>query len=91
MGSAHYFKNEPTRTEIDFVIDGNRLDPNAIPVEVKYGTNLKAKSLTAYVKKYGPDVALRVSATSHAYGGSIEDVPFYAFGSYMRKNITGAV
>lgn len=41
----HYFMNQSTRTEIDFIVDGNERVPAAVPIEVKAGTNLRAKSL----------------------------------------------
>ena len=85
----HYYKNEKTRNEIDFVVDGNRRMPTVIPIEVKSGMNLQAKSLTAYVKKYSPELALRCSLRSHAVDGAIEDVPLYALGAYFRANIAG--
>ncbi len=89
LGMPHYYKNEKTRSEIDFVVDGNRRMPTVIPIEVKSGMNLQAKSLTAYVKKYSPELALRCSLRSHAMDGAIEDVPLYALGAYFRANIAG--
>ena len=48
---SSYYQNDSTRTEIDFLVDNIDQTEGAVPVEVKYGTNLRAKSLTAYVKK----------------------------------------
>ncbi len=88
-GSPHYYKNEKTRSEIDFIVDGNRIIPSILPIEVKSGENVQAKSLTAYAKKYSPERALRCSLRPHSVDGIIEDVPLYALGSYFRQNITG--
>lgn len=85
----HYFMNPSTRTEIDFIVDGNTLASQPIPIEVKSGLNLKAKSLAAFVKKYQPLLAVRTSLAHPAQDGVIEDVPLYAFGAYFRKNIAG--
>lgn len=85
LGTPHYYQNDSTRTEIDFVIDSIEGVGGVVPVEVKYGTNLRAKSLSAYVKKHNPELAVRVSASEHSWDGSIEDVPFYALAPFLRK------
>ncbi len=89
VGGAHYYKNEKTRNEIDFLVDGNRLMPAAIPIEVKSGENLQAKSLRAYIKKYRPELAIRCSLRPHGVDGALEEVPLYALGSYFRKCVAG--
>lgn len=89
VDGAHYYKNEKTRSEVDFLVDGNRLMPAAIPIEVKSGENLQAKSLTAYIKKYRPDLAIRCSLRRHSIDGVLEGVPLYALGAYFRKRIAG--
>lgn len=85
----HYFVNQTTRTEIDFIVDGNALEPQPVPIEVKAGVNLRAKSLTAFVKKYQPPLAVRTSLAHPSKDGVIEDVPLYALGAYFRRNIVG--
>lgn len=85
----HYFVNQATRTEIDFIVDGNALEPQPVPIEVKAGVNLRAKSLTAFVKKYQPPLAVRTSLAHPSKDGVIEDVPLYALGAYFRRNIAG--
>ena len=89
VGSPHYYKNEKTHNEVDFLVDGNRAVPSAVPIEVKAGENVQAKSLAAYVKKYDPELAVRCSLRQHARSGVIEEVPLYALGAYFRTTIAG--
>lgn len=89
VGSPHYYKNEKTHNEVDFLVDGNRAVPSAVPIEVKAGENVQAKSLAAYVKKYGPELAVRCSLRQHARSGAIEEVPLYALGAYFRTTVAG--
>ena len=85
----HYFINQATRTEIDFIVDGNRAAPQPVPVEVKAGTNLRAKSLAAFVKKYEPPLAIRTSLARPSRDGVIHDVPLYGFGAFFRERVVG--
>jgi hypothetical protein len=85
----HYFMNQSTRTEVDFIVDGNNLNSAAVPIEVKSGTNLQAKSLTAYCNKYKPELAMRTSTAKAVLGDQIQDIPLYAFGAYFRKYVSG--
>lgn len=50
----------------------------AVPVEVKSGTNLKAKSLAASIKRFGYDLTIRFSAGKPSRDGAIIDLPLYA-------------
>ncbi|MBK5211143.1 MAG: AAA family ATPase [Coriobacteriia bacterium] len=79
----NYYQNESTRTEIDFVLDGVKNIGGVVPLEVKYGTNLRAKSLASYVKRYEPELAMRASSSSRSKDGAIEDVPFYALAQFL--------
>ncbi|RGL76977.1 DUF4143 domain-containing protein [Eggerthella lenta] len=76
-----YFQNEQTRTEIDFIFDGLENVRGVVPMEVKYGTNLKAKSLASFAKKHEPELALRISAAPRSQDGVIANIPYYALGS----------
>ena len=70
-------------------VDGNALAPQPVPIEVKAGVNLQAKSLSAFVRKYQPPLAVRTSLAHPSQDGIIEDVPLYALGAYFQKNIAG--
>ena len=87
--SLHYFVNQATRTEIDFVEDGNRLISQTIPIEAKAGKNTRAKSLVAYIKKYQPELAIRASLAPGSQDDVLHDVPLYAFGAFYGKVVTG--
>lgn len=50
----------------------------AVPVEVKSGTNLKAKSLAVSIKRFGYDLTIRFSAGKPSRDGAIIDLPLYA-------------
>lgn len=81
----NYYQNESTRTEIDFVLDGIRDTGGVVPLEVKYGTNLRAKSLLSYVKRYEPELAVRTSSSYRSSDGLIEDIPFYALAQFLSQ------
>lgn len=61
--------------EIDFVI---QQDESAIPVEVKFANNVKAKSLQTYVKNYSPSFSIRISAKNFGSDNNIRSIPLYA-------------
>jgi len=70
-GSIYYWTSEAT-AEVDFVIsDGTTV----IPVEVKTGVNLKAKSLRVYIDRYQPDIAIRTSLSNVHRDGSLLTIP----------------
>jgi predicted AAA+ superfamily ATPase len=73
----HYWKTEEKKggAEIDFIISTN---DGTIPVEVKSGENVKAKSLSVFVKRYSPAYAFRVSARNFGFENGIRSVPLYA-------------
>ena len=54
----YYYSNQKSRNEIDFLL---QIKSNAIPIEVKAEENLRSKSLRAYVDKFEPAYAIRVS------------------------------
>ena len=65
-------------SEIDFIMQKSG---QIIPIEVKAGINLKAKSLKAYIDKYSPEIAIRASLADYKKTGVIYDIPLYAIGS----------
>ena len=69
---------EGRNSEIDFIIQKSG---QIIPIEVKSGINLKAKSLKAYIDKYSPEIAIRTSLADYKKTGVIYDIPLYAIGS----------
>jgi predicted AAA+ superfamily ATPase len=63
-----------TTSEIDFVTQD---EARIIPIEVKSGKNVKAKSLMVYRDKYHPELAVRFSLKDLEYNGGLLSVPLY--------------
>jgi hypothetical protein len=72
-----YWTNERSTAEIDFVIQE---EGEVIPIEVKSGENLKAKSFRLFCEKYQPKKAIRTSLTDYKQESWMENVPLYAIG-----------
>jgi len=74
----YYWSNENGNAEIDFLTQDS--NGNIIPVEVKSGINLRAKSLAFFVDKYSPKYAVRTSLADYKVNtaGNIIDMPLYA-------------
>jgi predicted AAA+ superfamily ATPase len=70
-----YWTNAGGKAEVDFIISVGK---HIIPIEVKSGINLRAKSLQVYMQKYEPALALRCSPADYKAGGHITDLPLYA-------------
>ena len=80
-----YWSNERGRADVDFIIQAAN---DILPIEVKSGINLKAKSLKFYIDKYRPKKAIRTSLADYKVNeisfetGSktlLIDVPLYGF------------
>ena len=54
----YYWSARSPVSEVDFIVEAQ---DSIIPIEVKAEKNLQAKSLKAYCRKYGPDLAFRIS------------------------------
>jgi len=61
-------------SEIDFVI---QKEDFVIPVEVKAGINLKARSLAVYKEKYNPIKSIRTSLADFKVNDGLYDIPLY--------------
>lgn len=64
------------RGEVEFVVRDGRGD--VIPIEVKSGTNVTARSLVAYRTKYSPRYAVRLSARNFGAENDLRSIPLYA-------------
>ncbi|MCL2881755.1 MAG: ATP-binding protein [Coriobacteriia bacterium] len=78
----YYWSNSAGNAELDFVIQ-SAPPAGVLPIEVKPGINLKAKSLKVFQEKFSPAVSIRFSLAdykvNHNKDGSITiDVPLYA-------------
>lgn len=72
-----YWTNERSISEVDFVI---QKEGEVIPIEVKSGENLKAKSFKLFCEKYKPPKAIRTSLSDYNEESWMTNVPLYAIG-----------
>lgn len=80
--SVFYWSNSEGSSEIDYIIE---LENNIIPIEVKAGVNLQAKSLKTFIKKYNSLVNIRTSLREYKKEKNITNIPLYMIGNI--KNI----
>jgi predicted AAA+ superfamily ATPase len=78
---VYYYSTDDSRTEIDFVV---QKENQVIPVEVKAGENLRAKSLRQYVTANPGLQGLRFSMTSYRDQEWMKNIPLYAVLSNLR-------
>ncbi|MDR2585401.1 MAG: ATP-binding protein [Prevotellaceae bacterium] len=79
--SIHYYSFENSKYEIDFIVQN--ADDEIIPVEVKSGGNLKARSFQLYCDKYKPNKAVRTSPSNYRKESWMTNVPLYIIGEYL--------
>lgn len=78
-GCSPFYWSAPNSTaELDFVVQAGA---EVLPIEVKSGRNLRAKSLQAAMKRFGLEKGLRFSTLPPKRDGAIADWPLYAIGS----------
>lgn len=70
-----YWSHENSSGEIDFIFDYKN---TFYPVEVKAETNLQAKSLINFHKKYQPEKSLRFSLADYSEKDWVTDIPLFA-------------
>jgi len=70
-----YWTNDRSTSEVDFVIQE---EGAVIPIEVKSGENLKAKSFRMFCEKYKPSKAIRTSLSDYKEESWMANVPLYA-------------
>ena len=76
-----YWTNERSTSEVDFIIQQK---DTIIPIEVKAGENLHARSFTLFCQKFQPDIAIKTSTLPfHLSENTIQNVPLYALSSYI--------
>ncbi|MBR1884446.1 MAG: ATP-binding protein, partial [Clostridia bacterium] len=63
-GYSLYYYESNSKSEIDFLLT---LEDEVIPVEVKASNNTTSKSLSAYMTKYSPKYAIRISSKNFGY------------------------
>ena len=70
-----YWTNDRSTSEVDFIIQERG---NIIPIEVKSGENLKARSFKLFCEKYNPEKAIRTSLSDYKEESWITNIPLYA-------------
>ena len=69
-----YYWTSGAQSEVDFVMQLRGL---IIPIEVKSGENVKAKSLGVYRDRYNPKLSLRFSLKSVEYNSGLLNIPLF--------------
>lgn len=79
MSSRHslYYWASEASAEVDFVTEMNG---NVVPIEVKSGTNVKAKSLKTFRDTYAPKLSVRFSLKPLEYNNGLLNLPIYLAG-----------
>lgn len=77
----YYYSNAQSRNEIDFLI---QIKSNVIPVEVKAEENLRSKSLKAYVDKFEPAYAIRLSMNGYREQDWLVNIPLWSISGIKR-------
>ena len=70
-----YWANDRSTSEVDFVIQSQG---EIIPIEVKSGENVKAKSFKLFCQKYNPKIAIRTSLTEYKEESWMTNLPLWA-------------
>jgi predicted AAA+ superfamily ATPase len=78
--SIHYFPFENNKYEVDFVIQD---EDEIIPIEVKAGENLRAKSFKLFCEKYQPKTAIRTSLSNYRNETWMTNVPLYLISNFF--------
>ncbi len=77
QGYGAFYWTSAGQAELDFILQLNDL---IYPVEVKSGISTKKKSLTTYIQKYEPNLAIRISSMNLKFDGKIFNCPLYLLG-----------
>jgi len=73
-GKQQFYWASGNTAEVEFVLQsGNEV----IPIEVKSGINVKAKSLATYRKKYAPRLSVRISSRNLRLDDGLLNLPLY--------------
>ncbi|MCO5259485.1 MAG: ATP-binding protein [Crocinitomicaceae bacterium] len=79
--SIFYFPFKNSQNEIDFILQ-NEVN-SVIPIEVKAGENLRAKSFKLFCEKYQPKMAIRTSLSGYREELWMTNVPLYIVRSFL--------
>lgn len=80
--SPYYWSNAKTPAEIDFIIQkGSRV----VPIEVKAEENVRARSLSQFIKNNPQLKGLRISMKGYVNQDWMENIPLIAIDSYFES------
>jgi predicted AAA+ superfamily ATPase len=79
--AIHYFTFDNSKYELDFIIQNE--NDEIIPIEVKSGENLKARSFRLFCEKFSPETAIRTSLTDYQKESWFVNVPLYAVAVFL--------
>jgi predicted AAA+ superfamily ATPase len=77
--SINYLPFDNSKYEVDFVIQDE--EDNIVPIEVKAGENLRAKSFKLFCEKYKPTKAIRTSLAGYKQEEWMTNLPLYVISS----------
>jgi predicted AAA+ superfamily ATPase len=69
-----FFKKKKKISEVDFVM---QYGTDIVPIEVKSGTNVKAKSLKQFREKYLPKISIRFSLKETKFDDNLLNISLY--------------
>lgn len=78
--TSYYWSNSKTPAEIDFIV---QKDSRVIPIEVKAEENVRARSLSQFVKDNSGLKGLRISMKGYADQGWMENIPLVGISAYF--------
>ena len=73
-----YYWNSGNSAEVDFIVQSG---VHIVPIEVKAESNVKARSLAEYRRKYEPPVSIKTSMKDDVSGNEVRYIPLYMIGS----------
>jgi len=73
-----YWANDKNTAKVDFLLQAQR---RVIPIEVKAGESLQAKSFKFFCEKYRPAMAVHTSLSNYRKEPWMTNLPLYAIGS----------
>lgn len=82
--TPYYYSNSQSRNEIDFLL---QIKSNVVPLEVKAEENLRSKSLKAFVDKFQPRCAVRISMSGYRKQDWLVNIPLWAVSGLEENNV----
>ena len=81
VDATPYYWVSGNSAEVDFIV---QCGAHIVPIEVKAESNVKARSLAEYRKKYAPPVSVKTSMLDEVSGHEVRLIPLYLIGSMGR-------